>query len=536
VATITSPSQVRLGLPFTVKSGVKSCATCPSAMSTKEQVANVGASVGGPTCGLKSLPILNPAARPIVQERQAEYVAKNCTSHNLPWPGFSPSAFVDPISYPIALPKPNPAIIEPDGTPRRTGTPSNCMGCANFVPATQVQEKLGFDSPLCLARGDLLLTDRLATYPNGCNDKVWHGDAEKASLDGLMINPEYSRTFGEVDVTASIRKSREVDPVNWRTEKPVTAEDTARGIRAWRKLVDPSGYAPPLYMPIFHTEYHGTRAALIPKKGGDSRPEVYTDYGGFVYKLMRLWSMNKTPALWGIPGVGKTEVLRHVAWLMNAPFIRISLTGASEIDDLVGRPQYDPARGTWFQYGRMTTAYSLPGVLALDEPNTAPDMIWQSIRALTDDSKQFVLDQHDGVIIDKHVNLFMALAMNPAWDHRNVGTNQIGDADARRLMHVTVYMPPDEVERDIIKRHCAAASGYDPSQHLDILMSVATDIRQAADNESVNFTWGIANNVKVAQLMEFFPPFEAFNIAILNYLDPQGRGLVEDILKSYYPN
>lgn len=533
---MTTPSArttSRLDLPFTVNGADRSCANCPSAISTGDQQANIGATVGAPICGAFNKPLLNPTASHSVQRRQLEHHAKSCTQFGKSFQGFSIGSFSAAFEFELALPKPNNHIENPADRPRA----SNCVSCTNFVPSSMVKVETGYEAPLCLAKGALLLADRLSTYPQGCEDNErFSSDPDKRpSLQGLRLFPEHDRSFGVVDPAKQAQRHRTVKPQEWLSDAPVTDDDKKRGIRAWRRIDDPNSYAEPCFLPVYNLDHFGDRANLVPIHGNKEHPELYTDYGGFVWQIVVAWTkLDMAPALWGIPGVGKTEVLRYMAYLMGAPFTRYSVTGSTELDDCAGKMMYHPEKGTYFQFGRFTKAYVQPGVICLDEANTGQEPIWQFLRPVFDNSKQLVLDQADGQRFDQHQDCHIALAMNPAWDARNVGTNEIGDADARRLLHVNIGMPPEPEERAIITRWCMTLDNYDPAPILDNLMKVAKDIRELAAGSSINITWGVANQVKVARLMRHFQPMQAFGIGVLNYLDPDARRQVEESIKSYY--
>lgn len=530
--TTTSARSSSLNLSFTVNGSDRSCANCPSAISAKDQQSNIGSTIGAPICGAFNKPLLNPTATKQVQRRQLEHHAKACSQFGKSFQGFNVGSFTAAFEFELALPKPNNKVSEPTER-RRVG---NCISCTNFIPLSMVKGELGYDAPMCLAKGTLLLADRLDAYPTGCEDNEWFTPGGVPRLDGIRLFPEHDKSFGVIDPNKQAARHRTVKPQEWLSDAPVTDDDKKRGIKAWRRIDDPNSYAEPCFLPVYDPDHFGDRANLVPLHGNKEHPELYTDYGGFVWQIVVAWTkLNMTPILWGIPGVGKTEVLRYMAYLMSAPFTRISITGSSELDDLAGKMLYRADEGgTYFQFGRFTKAYEQPGVIGLDEPNTGPEPVWQFTRPVFDNSKQLVLDQADGRQFDQHRDCFIALAANPAWDARNVGTNEIGDADARRLLHINVGMPPEPEERAIITRWCKTLDDYDPAPILDNLMKVAKDIRSLASDSSINITWGIANQVKVARLMRHFQPQQAFAIGVLNYLDPDARRQVEESIKSYY--
>lgn len=224
-----------------------------------------------------------------------------------------------------------------------------------------------------------------------------------------------------------------------------------------------------------------------------------------------------------------TEFFRYMAWLMQLPFERISITRESEIDDLAGKMFFENNE-TVFKPGRIPKAWVKPCVVVLDEPNTGPPEVWQYIRPLTDNSKQLVNDKNEGEVIKRHAFAFLGMAMNPAWDSRNVGAEMIGDADGSRLMHIFVDMPDEPTERKIIRARCDL-DGYDlPQDTEDIIMRVAKTLREMSDNNELPITWGIRNQIKVARATAWFPLEKSYALGVLDYLEPETRSMVLSVV------
>jgi MoxR-like ATPase len=193
---------------------------------------------------------------------------------------------------------------------------------------------------------------------------------------------------------------------------------------------------------------------------------------------------------------------------------------------------FSKEQGTYFKYGRLSRAWTTPGVIVIDEPNTGPPDVWQFLRPLTDNSKQLVLDMNEGEVLSRSDNTYLGMAMNPSWDPKNVGALEIGDADANRLFHVYVTLPPEKVERHIIKSRVALDGWEITDKQLTMVMKIARDIRALIDADALTISWAIRPQIKVARALRWFDPITAYKRAIVDYLEPQAQQLILDAVRA----
>lgn len=522
-----TPVQKELGFtPPT--SGTPSCSTCPNAITDLDLRNIAGKSIGSPVCAIKMLPLMQPNQTPRVRARVSLLKAKDCDKYGKHTPidasaGKAPLAFGE-VGVGMPLPGNGQKVF-------------NCGQCVNYIPPQDVAGKTGWNAGLCGATGKLLLPDRLRVYASEC--KVSAGVATpgpRASIDKFMFYAEYTTGFGEPDLAAAAKKARATDPLDWPTDREVLPEHDGRGIKAWRRIDDPKGGGKSVYIPIYRPDrFSEAELKHVPKAGDREHPELYIDYAGLVYlAAVAMVELDITPAVWGPPGVGKTELGRHLAWLMQLPFYRISVTGSMELDEIAGKTHFHPEKGTYFEYGRLPERWDKPGVIVLDEPNVGSPEVWQFLRPLTDNSRQLALDMNAGEVIPRDLDCYFYMAMNPAWDIRNVGTNTIGDADARRLLHLFVGNPPEDIERKIITERCKL-DDFDITPHLDGIMRVAKDLRPLCDSGELSVSWGPAAQIKLARLFKWLSPMDAYGLAVLNYLAPQAQEQVVTSIQSVFP-
>ena len=231
-----------------------------------------------------------------------------------------------------------------------------------------------------------------------------------------------------------------------------------------------------------------------------------------------------------------TELLRHIAWIMQLPFERITITASSEVDDLAGKFVFEDGE-TAFKYGRLARAWGKPNVLCLDEPNTGPNDVLQFIRPLIDNSKQLVLDQNKGEQIFRNDGCYLGMAMNPHFDYRNIGANPMADADNSRLLHLEVPLPPETVEREIIKSRLLIKDSWEiPDKLLDSVVAIARTLREMSHNNEVPFSWGIRVQIKVARLLHWFDFHDAYLMAMGSSVDEETRDKVISVVKANTPS
>lgn len=510
---------------------MNNCMDCPSLLQPGEARQFFGKDIGAPVCARFGKPIGSVKSQPGQRSDIGKALAKNCGYFGQPRPN---SANWDAATFTVALP--DPQIIQHN--PKQSqATVTACGTCAHFVREDVVLSEMGWGVGLCSAKGRLLLPSRLTYEARNCDERSLGLSGVRSDVFGLMMLPEYSADFtlsADPVKYHQQMKAQFVDPVEYVTDFPVTDEDHADGIRAWRRIEDPAT-GNHTRLPIFRLDFFSEEEqSKIPRTGDDEHPEDYVDHGFYTYKVAVLWrELDETPAAWGQAGVGKTEFSRYMAWLMCLPFERISVKNSTEVDDLAGRMKFHPEKGTYWQDGRVASAWSKPCILNVDEPNTGMPEVQQFFRPMFDNSKQLVLDENGGERRNRNDHCYPFLAMNPAWDHRNVGAHEISDADANRLMHLYFDMPPERLEREIISTACGHDGYQIGGETLATIMKIATDIRALAEEDTVPITWGIRPQLKVARASRWFDMITCYRMAVADFLDPQAQASILDVVKSH---
>lgn len=520
-----------------------SCKNCPSFIAGMNQARLLGTGLNGPICGIKMLPLIMPNQGQGTQDKVFRHVAKRCDKYGT-------DVRVDPL-------RPEAAPSMPVGMDTNAAVPgtsdvqsdATCYGCSNFISPAAVQAKTGWTGAICRASGNLMPDNRYNQYAKSCGSFVRRSFASKDPWKTFTFFPQFAAKFGEVDVAKMYREAvaHIVEPKTWPTDKEVTPGNRRKGIRAWRRVTDPDNFGDDVFLPVYDPDamvpdskgemvpfLTDAEKELVPVTGSDEHPELYADHGQIIYGMVVLFRyLDETPALWGQGGTGKTELLRHLAWLMQLPYHRIPISPTSEVDDIIGKILFKNGE-TVPHYGQLTTAWSRPSVILLDEPNTGPPEVVQVLRPLTDNSRLLKANSLEGERFQRGDHTYFALAMNPAWDPRNIGAQTLGDADSSRLMHVYFDYPPRDLEMEIIQQRTRLDKWEVPMPQLNALMEVTDKLRQASSDGVLHTTWGVRHNIKVARALRFFTPVKAFRRAVGDSLEPSQLDFLLTSVKAHF--
>lgn len=508
----------------------KSCHSCPSFLLPTQAVSKFKRSIGAPMCGRYGHVLGKPGLKAAQEAKLQEHFASKCDAYGQPMPPL-------PVDIKLQVVMPDLDARTATLTPAQQSPVNSCAICKNFVREDAVVGELGWTAGLCAAKGKLILSNRQVAEAKNCEFRSFGKVRE--TTGGLHLLPEYEEAFATSgDPVRAFFKSRKegiVDPTEYPSDKEVSPDEEESGIRAWRKVVDPDDSGSEVYLPIYRGDFFTPEEqSKIPKTGEDAHPELYVDHFGGVYGCAVAWmELDETPTLWGQAGTGKTELFRHLAWLMQIPFERVSVTASTELDDVAGKMRYTPDIGTYFQYGRLPKAWIKPCVLCIDEPNVGPVDVWQFLRPMTDNAKQLVLDMNDGEHLDRHSDCYLGLAMNPAWDAKNVGALEISDADANRLFHTFVELPPLALEREIIQERVKLDGWELSSDQLNMVMVIAGEIRDLAKDGTLQISWGIRPQIKVARALKWFAPVAAYRRGVADFLDEEPREIILDVVRAH---
>lgn len=506
----------------------QSCSNCANCIPENETRQRTGRHTGTPICMAYGHILDRPGSTPEQAARTLELFAESCPSY-----GTMPATAKPVVAGQVAIGDTQIAIrmatIYPDGVPDHM-QPSVCSMCENYVSPDVVQNELGWPLAMCAAKGRLLFPQNLVREAADCGTGTT--GTPRDTTTGITLMPQFAtpvtvRTSGATGAathTAATIAQHRVDPRSYPTDRPVTADDEAECIRAWRKVDDPEGQHDPVFMPIFDGE---KLCGFDPRTTyGSHRPDLYIDHQGLLYDLaVEFFALDETPVLIGRAGTGKTELLCHIAYLCDLPFYRISVDKGTEPWHLFGESklEIDADTGqpiTTFRLGRYAKGYTQPCVICVDEPNVKSD-IFETLRPSFDNARQLVIDADQGLVVQRHRWCRVGCAQNPSFDPLYIGTEPMSAADIDRISPIYVDLPNADMEREIIRTHCAD-DGYAISDvTLGKIMQAAESIRMMIEDGTLPLAWGLRSQIKVARKTQYYSLEKAYRRAVLDGMEPE---------------
>lgn len=518
----------------------KTCKLCPSYLTAEQADDFYGKSIGAPMCARFGKVLGAPGVPPLAENKMQDAIAEKCSGFGEPKPARAPGYLQTEVLTPDA-----DAVVEHAKSPAsdlEKQQVNTCRNCTFYIKPETVSGKFGYTAGACRQTGRLLVTSRLSKEAEDCETRKYGPVRDGMSMINLLPMYAEAKAFDPSALGKFIkaRESGDLDPFTYEGMSHEEYEDeygfpvadqVEQGIRTWRPIEDTRGSGKKTYIPVFDPDsFPESERAKIPETGDKEHPEFYIDADNNVYTVSVLWmELDESPYLWGRPGVGKTEIIRHLAWLMAAPFDRISITTEMEVEDLIGKMQFGNGE-TYFQKGRLPLRWEKRGCLVIDEYNAAPDPVMQRLRPITDNSKELVLDESAGEAVTRNDFTFLAATGNPAWDIRNLGTRDMADADLDRMTHIYMELPNKEVEFEILKTRTEEKGIAVDEDQLEKVLLIAEEIRGLVDDGVLPVSWGLRPNLKVLGNLAWFDPITAYKRAILDALDPESRDMVLKIV------
>lgn len=215
---------------------------------------------------------------------------------------------------------------------------------------------------------------------------------------------------------------------------------------------------------------------------------------------------NIATLLVGETGTGKTTAIKELAFLLNQGFTRVSLTGYTTPDELIGSKSVKDG-ATYYENGIITKAMIEGHIVVLDELNAiTPDTSF-IIHSLLDDEKNIVLPNGDK--IKPHPDFRLFATINPDYE----GTKTLNRAFLDRfgvILNIDIVSPA--TEKKILVDRC----GISEKQATE-LVAVAWLNRKAYMDKKTLTLISTRSLLQVAELIKNGLEIkDAYNMAVVN--------------------
>ena len=178
-------------------------------------------------------------------------------------------------------------------------------------------------------------------------------------------------------------------------------------------------------------------------------------------------------------GTGKTTIIREEAIALKKELIRVSLNGATSIEEIVGKWLAKDGSTYWMD-GVLTTAMKKGHWIVFDEINAALPEVLFVLHSLLDDDRCIRLVEKDDEKVVPHKEFRFFATMNPTEEY--AGTKEMNKALMSRFTAVIhVNVPDAETEMKILKD-----KGADAKDAQD-LVQLAERLRDRKKDEQIYY-------------------------------------------------
>lgn len=213
----------------------------------------------------------------------------------------------------------------------------------------------------------------------------------------------------------------------------------------------------------------------------------------------------------GHTGTGKTTIVRELAKEKAKKLVRVSITGDTTVDDLVGKYELQNGNTEWHD-GVLTRAVREGMWIVVDEINMAGGDITAAMHSLLDDDRFLVLIQHDQETIKAHKDFRLFATMNPSHASNYAGTKPNNSAFLSRFGVVIEmeYLQAELEERLLMEKFPKAKQTT-----AALFVSIANMLRQRYQDQQLNYICSTRDILSALQLThKGMKPGEAFDVAV----------------------
>lgn len=252
--------------------------------------------------------------------------------------------------------------------------------------------------------------------------------------------------------------------------------------------------------------------------------------------VLSAWENRERVMIYGLPGTGKSSLIKHLCALVSRPFIRVNFAEDIESSAFLGGLVVEGG-ATVYKLGALAEAVLYGGVFLADEWDTAPPGVTMSCQWLLEDNGKLFLRDMPGTNEDRtltpHENFLFVATGNTSGQGDDSGMfGGTTPQNSATLDRFTTsfrmdYLPMDQ-EADMIKVRTGVTKAVAAK-----MVKVAALVRKAVESGQLAMTMSPRTLISWGQKWERFGA-HAVEVAFINKLRPTDAKVVRDMVNKVF--
>lgn len=238
-------------------------------------------------------------------------------------------------------------------------------------------------------------------------------------------------------------------------------------------------------------------------------------------KILKACIKTNQPALLeGETGIGKTTIINHLAKKKKKTLHRISVNGATSIEEILGKFIPKGKNIEWVD-GLLVKAMKDGDWVVFDEINVAvPDILF-CLQSLLDDDRKITLLEKENEVVKPHKDFRFFATMNPPEEY--IGTKDLNKALKSRFYILKIkHLEPKKEIKLLESLKVEADTAVE-------LVSLGENLRELKDKDEIEYYCSTRDLIQAGQLVAEGIDFKtAVTYTLLHKMDSEDIKIIEE--------